>query len=172
MLLEVRLPQRCCQHGDASLSLLNPGSRQILSWSVGVVVSCAKRRVRSHLVVGGYRSPLRSWGIVQFHWQIRCIPIGIMGSAAVAVVLGAADLGWLGQHEEHLRLGFHFRRRAVRSRISWRRYADACFVVAAFLILCVRATQYHSRWYRVQVRQSTRGWMWNFASLGSRLRST
>ena len=104
-------------------------------------------------------------------WQIRCIPIGVMSSAAVAVVLGAADLG-LGQHEEHLRLGFHFRRRAVRSCISWRRCADACFVVAAFLFLCVRATQYHSRWYRVQVRQSTRGWTWNCASLGSRLRST
>ena len=43
-------------------------------------------------------------------WQIRGIPIGgVMSSAAVAVVLGAAELGWSGQHEEHLRLGFHFR---------------------------------------------------------------
>ena len=58
-------------------------------------------------------------------WQIRGIPIGgVMSSAAVAVVLGAAELGWLGQHEEHLRFGFHFRGRAVRSCISWRRYVD------------------------------------------------
>ena len=36
--------------------------------------------------------------------QIRGIPIGgVMSSAAKAVVLGAAELGWLGQHEEHLR---------------------------------------------------------------------
>ena len=48
-------------------------------------------------------------------WQIRGIPIGgVMSSASVAVVLGAAELGWLGQHEEHLRLRFHFRRRAVQ----------------------------------------------------------
>ena len=40
---------------------MNPGSRQILSWSVGVVVSCANQGVRSHLVVGGYRLPLWSW---------------------------------------------------------------------------------------------------------------
>ena len=59
-------------------------------------------------------------------WQIRGIPIGgVKSSAAVAVVLGAAELGWLGQHEEHLRLGFQFRGRAVRSCISWRRYVDA-----------------------------------------------
>ena len=43
-------------------------------------------------------------------WQIRSIPIGgVMSSAAVAVVLGAVELGWLGQQEEHFRLGFHFR---------------------------------------------------------------
>ena len=48
----------------------------------------------------------------------------VMSSAAVAVVLGAAELGWSGQHEEHLGLGFHFRERAVCSCISWRRYVD------------------------------------------------
>ena len=40
-------------------------------------------------------------------WQIQGIPVGgVMSSAAVAVVLGAAELGWIGQHDEQLRLGF------------------------------------------------------------------
>ena len=51
-----------------------------------------------------------------------------MSSAAVAVVLGAAELGWLGQHEEHLRLGFNFQRHLVRSCISWRRYVNDVLV--------------------------------------------
>ena len=55
-------------------------------------------------------------------WQIRSIPIGgVMSSAAVAVVLGASELGWFEQHGEHPRLGFHFRGRPIRSCISWRR---------------------------------------------------
>ena len=62
-------------------------------------------------------------------WQIQDIPIGgVMSSAAVAVVLGAAELGWLGQHDEHLKLGFHFRGRGVRSCISWRSYVDDVLV--------------------------------------------
>ena len=113
-------------------------------------------------------------------WQIRGIRIGgVVNSTAVAVVLGAAELGWLGQHEEHHRLGFHFRGRAVRGCISWRRYVDDVLVASRvfcdsciFVFLCVRATQYHSRWCREEVRQSTRGLMWNCASLGSTLRST
>ena len=52
---------------------MNPGSHQILSWFVGVVVSCANRGVRSHLVVDGHRLPLRSWSghcsvSRPFHW--------------------------------------------------------------------------------------------------------
>ena len=67
--------------------------------------------------------------------QIRGIPIGgVMSSAAVAVVLGAADPGWLGQYEEHPRLGFHFRGRAVRSCISWKRYVDD--VLAGSRVFC------------------------------------
>ena len=53
---------------------------------------------------------------------------GVMSSATVAVVFGAAELGCLGQHEEHLRLVFHFWERAVRSRISWKRCVDDVLV--------------------------------------------
>ena len=97
-------------------------------------------------------------------WQIRGIPIGgVMSSAAVAVVLGVAELGWLGQHEGHLKLGFHFRGRAVCNCISWRRYVDD--VLAGSRVSCDGCIFVFMRacypvplsLYRVQVRQSTRG---------------
>ena len=47
-----------------------------------------------------------------------------MSSAAVAVVLGAAELVWLGQRQKHRQLGFLFGERPVRSCISWKRYVD------------------------------------------------
>ena len=79
-------------------------------------------------------------------WQIRCIPIGgVMSSAAVAVVLGAAELVWLDQRQKHRRLGFHFRERPVRSCISWKRHVDdavvgsrvfCCSCIFVFLRAC------------------------------------
>ena len=59
-------------------------------------------------------------GVIQFHVGFHG-HVGVHGNAdpghsissvAVAVVLGAAELGWFGQHDEHLRLGFHFRTRS------------------------------------------------------------
>ena len=60
---------------------------------------------------------------------------------------------------------------AYLGRDMWMWLAAACFVVAAFLFFCVPITRNQSRWYREQIRLSTRGWMWNCASLGSTLRS-
>ena len=110
-LLKLPLPQRCCQRGDASLGLMNSGSRQILSWFVGVVVSCAKPSfgrgwlsfTTPVLARALFSCPSVSLAMLgSMVWQIRGIPIGgVMSSAAVAVVLGTAELGWLGQHEEH-----------------------------------------------------------------------
>ena len=69
-------------------------------------------------------------------WQILGIPFGgIMSSAAVAVVLGAAELVWLDQQQKHRRLGFHFKGRPVRSCMSWKRYADDV-VVGSRLFCC------------------------------------
>ena len=118
---------------------MNPGSRQILYWFVGVVVSCANRGVLNHLVVDGHRLPLQSWPWRLFSFTFGNVGVhgmadpgysncGVMSSATVAVVFGAAELGCLGQHEEHLRLVFHFWERAVRSRISWKRCVDDVLV--------------------------------------------
>ena len=49
-----------------------------------------------------------------------------MSSAAIEVVLGAAELVWLSQQHEHVRLGFHFK--GCRICISWRRYEDDVLV--------------------------------------------
>ena len=69
------------------------GSCQIQSWFVGVVVSCANLRGLNRLVAGGCRSRLLS--LESMVWQIRGISIGgVMSSEAVAVVLGASELGW------------------------------------------------------------------------------
>ena len=44
--------------------------------------------------------------------QIPGIPSGeVVSSVAVAVVLGAAELSWLGHQDEHSRLGFNFQQR-------------------------------------------------------------
>ena len=59
-------------------------------------------------------------------WQIRCIPTGeVMSSAAVAVVLGAAELAWLDQQQKH---------RPVRSCISWKTFLDD--VVVGSRVFC------------------------------------
>ena len=93
-----------------------------------------------------FTTPVLAWALFSFTpvssvmfssmvWQIRGIPVGgLMSSAALAVVLGVAELGWLGQHEEHLRLGFHFGERPVRSCISWRRYVGG--VLAGSRVFC------------------------------------
>ena len=68
-------------------------------------------------------------------WQIRGIPFGgVRSSAAVAVVLDAAELVWLDQQQKHWELGFHFRGRPVRSCISWKRYVDE--VVVGSRVFC------------------------------------
>ena len=68
-------------------------------------------------------------------WQIRGIPIGgVMSSAAVAVVLGAAELVWLDQRQKHRQLGFLFGECPVRSCISWKRYVDD--VVVGSRVFC------------------------------------
>ena len=54
-------------------------------------------------------------------WQIRGIPIGgVISSAAVAVLLRAAELVWLDQQQKHCESGFHFRGRPVRSCTLWK----------------------------------------------------
>ena len=58
----------------------------------------------------------------------------VMSSAAVAVVLGAAELVWLDQQEKHRQLGFHVGERLVRSCISWKRYVDD--VVVGSRVFC------------------------------------
>ena len=67
-----------------------------------------------------FTTPVLAWALFSFtsvslvmlgsmEWQMRSIPNGgIMSSAAVAGVLGAAELGCFVQHDEHLRSGFHF----------------------------------------------------------------
>ena len=61
-----------------------------------------------------------------------------MSSAAVAVVLGAAELVWLDQQQKHSELGFHFRGRPVRSCISWKRYLDdVVFGSRVFCCSCI-----------------------------------
>ena len=61
--------------------------------------------------------------------KLRRSPIGgVVSSAAVAVVLGTAELESSGQHEDHLKLGFHFGERPVHSCVSWRRYVDDVLV--------------------------------------------
>ena len=68
-------------------------------------------------------------------WQIRCIPLGgVMSSAAVAVVLGAAELVWLDQQQKHWELGFHFQGRS------------GVFCCSCILFFCVPVTRYQSRW--------------------------
>ena len=111
-------------------------------------------------------------GVVQLHVGF----VGNVGVHGVVVVLGAAELVWLDQRQKHRQLGFLFGG-PVRSCISWKRcvmllLAAACFVVAAFFFFCVPVTRYHTRWYREQARLSTRGWMWNCASLDSTWRLT
>ena len=59
--LKLALPQRSCHRGDTSPSLMSPGSRQILCWFAGVVVSYASLGVLNHLVAGGLRYQLLSW---------------------------------------------------------------------------------------------------------------
>ena len=68
-----------------------------------------------------------------------------MSFAAVAVVLGAAELVWLDQRQKHCRLGFLFGGRPVRSCVSWKRYVDdvvvgsrvfCCSCVFVFLRAC------------------------------------
>ena len=97
-------------------------------------------------------------------WQIWCIPIGgVMSSAAVAVVFGVAELVWLDQWQKHRQLGFCcggvLFAVAFSGRDMWMMLwlAAACFVVAAFLFLCVPVTRYQSRWCGEQTRLSTRG---------------
>ena len=91
------------------LRLMNSGSRQILSLFVGGVVSCAKPG--SSQSFGrewlSFTTPVLARVLFSFTsvslvmlgsmaWQIRGIPFcGVMSSAAVAVFLGAADLGEL-----------------------------------------------------------------------------
>ena len=68
-------------------------------------------------------------------WQIRGAQIGgVMSSAAVAVLLGAAEIVWLDQRQKHRRLGFLFGWRPVRSCISWKRYVDD--VVVGSRVFC------------------------------------
>ena len=163
--MKLALPQRCCLLGDTSLSLMYPGSRQIPSWFARVVVSYASLGDLSHLVANGFRFQLMSWPrrySASGRWQIRGIPIGgVMSSAAVAVVLGAAELVWLDQQQKHWELGFHFQGRPVRNCISWKRCVDdvvvgsrvfCCSCIFVFLRACFR---YQTRWYREQVRLST-----------------
>ena len=156
---------------------MSPGSRQIPSWFSGVVVSYASTGGLSHLVAGGFRFStlvlaralfsFTSVSLVMFGsmvWQIRGIPItGVISYAAVAVVLGAAELVWLDQWQKHRRLGFLSRERPVRSCISWKRYADdvvvgshvfCCSCIFVFLRACA---QCQSRWYREQIRLSMHG---------------
>ena len=57
-----------------------------------------------------------------------------MSSAAVAVVLGAAELVWLDQQQKHWELGVHLWGRPVRSCISWKRYVDE--VVVGSRVFC------------------------------------
>ena len=59
-----------------------------------------------------------------------------MSSAAVAVVLGAAELVWLDQQQKHSELGFHFRGRPSRSCISWKRYVDDVVVGSRVFCCC------------------------------------
>ena len=60
-----------------------------------------------------------------------------MSSAAVAVVLGAAELVWLDQQEKHRQLGFHFGERLVRCCISWKRYVDDVVVGSRVFCSCI-----------------------------------
>ena len=105
-----------------------------------------------------------------------------MSSTVVAVVLGAAQLGWFGQHGEHLRLGFHFRGRPIRSCTSWRRYVDdmlagsrvfCCSCIFVFMRACypvpltlvsVAGTPIHM-WVdvelRVNIKNPNRSWVHN-----------
>ena len=57
-----------------------------------------------------------------------------MSSAAVVMVLGAAELVWLDQQQKHSELGFHFWGRLVRSCFSWKRYVDD--VVVGSRVFC------------------------------------
>ena len=72
-------------------------------------------------------------GVIQFHIGLvgnvgvdgMAVPgwlqLVVMSSAAVAVVLGVAELVWLDQQQKHRELGFRFWWRLVRSCTSWKR---------------------------------------------------
>ena len=98
--------------------------------------------VCNRLVAGGYRSRLLSCpGVVQFHVRFSG-HVGLHGVAnsghsnwwSHEFCCSGCRLGWLGQPEEHLKLAFHFRERAVRSCILWRRCVDD--VLAGSHVFC------------------------------------
>ena len=77
--LKRALPQRCCQRGHTSLSLMSPDSRQIPSCFAGVVVSYESQGGHSHSFVDGFRFQLRSWPGALFSFtSVSLVMLGSM----------------------------------------------------------------------------------------------
>ena len=84
-------------------------------------------------------------------WQSRDIPLGgVMSSAAVAVVLGAAELVWLDQQQKHRRLGFHFWEVCVFCCSCIFVFMRACYLVPLSLVSGA-GTAVHT-WLDVELR--------------------
>ena len=107
--------------------------------------------------------------------QIRGIPIGgETSSTAVAIFLGAAELGWINHQLELFRLGFHFQGVLGLQLHFW----SACYLVQLSLVSNARASVH--TWVDVQVRviqqhvavnikNPNRSWVYN---LGPQQKST
>ena len=92
-------------------------------------------------------------------WQIRCIPIGgVMSSAAVAVVLGAAELVWLDQEEKHRQLGFHFGERLACYPVPISLVSGADTAVHTWVDVELRVIGQH---VAVNVKNPNRSWVHN-----------
>ena len=151
-------PSRCCRRCGCAMScvsLITADIDQAFEACSASAVLPAWRHIsqsyesrfssNSVLVRRGSSCFLQAWEVSVIWSRVVFVFNSRPGPAAVAVVLGAAELVWLGQWQKHRELGFHFRGRPVRSCISWKRYVDdvvvgsrvfCCSCIFVFLCAC------------------------------------